>query len=216
VSQQLVSLVELGRMGEVDLETLRRVASALDATVDLAPRWRGPELARLLDADHAALVDLAVAALTADGWEVRVEWSFNHFGERGSIDILGWKAAERALAVCEVKSRVVEIADLHLGVDRKVRIAGDLVPATLGWRPLTRGALLILPAEPTTYDAIRRHAATFDASFPARTTDVRRWLRDPVGPLRGIWFVAPTSHIGVPASAPTSRRRRVNVPRSSP
>lgn len=214
VSQQQVSVIELGRLGEVDLETLRRVAASLDATVDLAPRWRGPELAQLLDADHAKLVDRAVAVLAECGWDVVVEWSFNHFGERGSIDILGWKAAERALLVSEVKSRLVEVGEMHAGVDRKCRVASALVPKERGWQPSTVGAVVILPGEPTVYDAVRRHAATFDASFPARTNDVRRWIRQPVGPLRGLWFLAPTSATGAPSNGTPSRRRRVRVPRS--
>jgi len=80
VSQQLTSLIEQGHVEQVSLGTLRSVARALEIDLPLAPRWRGPELDRLLDAEHAALVDAAVAVFAGSGWLVTLEWSFNHFG----------------------------------------------------------------------------------------------------------------------------------------
>jgi transcriptional regulator with XRE-family HTH domain len=214
VSQQTVSTIELGRLGDVDLVTLRRVGSALDTTLEFAPRWRGPELGRLLDADHAALVDRAVRGIAAAGWEVLAEWTFNHFGERGSVDVVAWRPAERALLVIEVKSRIVEVGQLHAGVDRKVRIAAALLPGQRGWRPASIGAVVVLPGDPAAYAAVRRHRSLFVASFPARTIEVRRWLACPDRPLRGLWFLSPTGAAGgIHGSAP-SRRQRVRQSRS--
>src|SRR3990172_9255596 len=66
VSQSAVSRLETGHLDELSLSTIRRIAAALEITVDFAPRWRGGELARLLDEGHAQLVggagpDLAAA-----------------------------------------------------------------------------------------------------------------------------------------------------------
>src|SRR3990172_13141578 len=57
VSQSAVSRLETGHLDELSLSTIRRIAAALEITVDFAPRWRGGELARLLHAGHAELVD---------------------------------------------------------------------------------------------------------------------------------------------------------------
>ncbi len=188
--------------------TIRSVARALGASVDLAPRWRGPELDRLLDAAHAALVEAAVKELRRLGWTVVVEWSFNHFGDRGSVDVLAWRDDRRALLVSEVKSIVVDTLEIHAGMDRKVRVARLLLPKERGWHPLVVARVQILPASSTSYDVLRRHGATFGAALAARTTDVRRWLADPQGDLAGIWFVRDTAGGGKPDVNVLGRGRR--------
>ena len=45
VSQSAVSRLETGHLDELSLSTIRRIAAALEITVDFAPRWRGGELA---------------------------------------------------------------------------------------------------------------------------------------------------------------------------
>ena len=50
VSPAMISRLEHGRFETTDIRTLRRVFAALDARVDLVPRWQGAELDRLLDA----------------------------------------------------------------------------------------------------------------------------------------------------------------------
>ncbi len=48
---------ERGHLDGVPLARIERVAAVLDVRVDLVARWRGGDLARLLDAGHAALVE---------------------------------------------------------------------------------------------------------------------------------------------------------------
>lgn len=215
VSQQTVSLVELGRLGQVDLATLRRVGDSLGATLEFNPRWRGPELATLLDSDHAALVDAVIGRLAAARWEVVAEWTFNHYGERGSVDVVAWRPDHRALLVIEVKSRIVEVGQLHAGVDRKLRIAGSLLPDERGWRARHVGGIVVLPDDRAAYASVQRHRSLFAVSFPARTVEVRRWIARPAGPLRGLWILPPTNHIGGMPGVTPSRRQRVSRPRSS-
>jgi transcriptional regulator with XRE-family HTH domain len=193
VSQQLVSDVECGHLERVGLRQIRRIAAVLDASVALDPRWRGPALARLRDAAHAALVDAVVTELRSLDWDVAIEWSFNHFGERGSIDVVAWSDASRALLVSEVKSTLVDTQDVNAGIDRKARIARLLLPEERGWRPKIVGRVLVLPAGSTAYDTVRRHGATFTTAFPTDTRGVRRWLRAPDGDLSGIWFIRHTA-----------------------
>src|SRR5262245_32457445 len=84
LSQQAISLVERGHGLRLSGETMRRVFAALDARWDPVVTWRGGDLDRLLDADHAAIVDEVVRRLVALRWNVRVEVTYSHFGERGS------------------------------------------------------------------------------------------------------------------------------------
>ena len=92
-SQQLVSLLELGQVERVGLTSARRVAAALGIHLDLEPRYRGADAYRLLDADHAALVEAIVRRLRGLGWTCEVEFTFNRYGERGSVDILASRDA---------------------------------------------------------------------------------------------------------------------------
>jgi transcriptional regulator with XRE-family HTH domain len=113
VSRALISLIERGHSDRVALSTIRRVAMALEARAEIALRWRGGELDRLLDAGHAALVEAVIRQLQrAGGWVVAPEASFSIFGERGSIDVLAWYERRRLLMVIEVKTELSDIQDL--------------------------------------------------------------------------------------------------------
>ena len=61
VSQATVSRIERGHCESLSLDTVRRVAGALDIRVDLVARWRSGDLDRLANARHSALHQ-AVAA----------------------------------------------------------------------------------------------------------------------------------------------------------
>jgi transcriptional regulator with XRE-family HTH domain len=211
VSQQSVSQLERGRLEAVSLGSARRIARSVQVELRIEPRWRGPNLARLLDERHAALVDRVVRSLAASGFEVAVEYSFNHFGERGAVDVLGWAPQSRALAIVEVKTRIVDIQDLIATLDRKRRLIPPLVAADRGWRAGPIGTLVVLPESSTTRDAVARHAATFDAAFPGRSRAVRRWLHEPDGEVRGLLFVRDTSAGGLARGA--GERTRVGRPR---
>jgi hypothetical protein len=216
VSQQTVSIIELGRLQEIDLATLRGVSSALGIEMSVTPRWRGPELDRLLDAGHAAIVEAVVAVFRAAGWTVEVEWSFNHFGERGAIDVIAWHPPSRSLAIVEVKTRIVDLQDLLGTLDRKVRVAREVLPEERGWRPLSTARIVVLPASTTSRDAIDRHAVTFGVALPARTMETRRWIREPVGDLRSIWLLRSTSPTGVARREAATGQRVRPGPRSAP
>lgn len=197
VSQQLISDIELGRLEDVCLKTLRDVCRSLDIELSFAPRWRGPELDRLLDADHAALVDLLIRMLRAAAWETLPEWTFNHYGERGSIDILAWHEPTRTLLIIEVKTRIVDVQALLASHGRKVRIAPLVLSKERGWTPLAVGRLLVLPEGSTPRHEVSRHAATFEATYPARNRTVRDWLGAPVGSLGGLLFLRVTAPGGI-------------------
>jgi transcriptional regulator with XRE-family HTH domain len=213
VSQASVSKLERGQIQHLRLETIRRICRALDMSISLEPRWRGSDLDRLLDAEHAMLVEECVRRLRAEGWEPLVEYSFNHFGDRGSVDVVAWHAARRALLIVEVKSRIVDLQALTGSIDRKVRVVPALLARDRLWRAAHLGVVLVIAETTANRQQVRRHPATFGAAFPAGTIEVRRWLRSPDGSLRGTWFLRPSSQ------RTDMRRpggpRRVRVPRAS-
>lgn len=174
------------------LDDVEAACRALGADLDVRVRWHGEGLDRLLDAAHAELVDAIVALLRALGWEAAVEVTFNHFGERGSIDVVGWHAVVRAILIVEVKSIVPDSQAMLSAHDRKVRLA-DVVAAERGWQPAVVGKLLVIAEGTTARRRVAELRNVFDSTYPDRAAEVRAWLRAPSGRLSGLLFL-PIDH----------------------
>lgn len=209
VSQDVVSRVELGRISAVGVSTLRRIAAALGAELVITIRWRGGEIDRLLDEGHASLASGVVSLLTELGWEVQPEVSYSVWGERGSVDLLAWHAPTRTLLVIEVKTELTSLEETLRKIDAKVRLAPDLAADRFGWRPTSRGHLLVLPAATTPRRHVARHSAVLGRVFPLRAVAVRRWLAAPTGPMGGLLFMPLTP--GVRRRSTSVSRKRIRV-----
>jgi hypothetical protein len=168
--------------------TLRAIAVALGARFEQRILWQGEALDRLLDHDHAAIVERVVRWLQAADWTVVPEATFAVNGERGSIDVLAFHVKSGTLLVVEVKSVLPDMQGLLAGVDRKARISPQLA-RDRGWAVRRVGRLVVLPGDTTTRRRVDAHAATLGAALPDRTITVRRWVRDPEGGLAGILFL---------------------------
>ncbi len=214
VSQSCVSDMELGYVDALGLPTMRAIAEVLEIKMSIELRWRGSELSRLLDRDHAAIVESLVRILGSTGWEILVEWSFNHYGERGSVDVVAWHPARRALLIVEVKSRIVDVQELLGTFGRKIRIVPGLLAAERGWRPVALGRVIVVRDTTAARGLVGRHEATFSTAFPQRGADVRRWLRDPTGELGAVWFLSDTA-VGDGKRDPTGPPR-VRKPKVAP
>lgn len=193
VSQHVVSLIERGRLEEVSLARIRRVARELDAEFSSNLRWRGGDLDRLVDEGHAHLVGRVVALLTEDGWDCRVEVSYSIYGERGSIDVVAWHAGTRTLLIVEVKTDLVAVEETLRKHSEKVRLGPRIALEQLGWQAATVARLLVLPSLATPRRRVDRHAAVMSAAYPVRGMDLRRWLAAPserATPAAGLLFIA--------------------------
>ncbi len=201
--------MERGHLQRLSLTTFRRIGRVLEIETPFAPRWRGGELARLLDRDHAALVEQMVVELRSYGWETVPEVTFNRFGERGSVDVVGWRAQQRALVLIEVKSRLVDVQDLLGSSDRKARIVPAELAADRGWRAAQVGRLLVVAETNANRTAVARHAATIRSMFPGRSVEARRWMANPAGPLGAIRFLRPMdTSLGMRGRGGPTRIRR--------
>lgn len=214
ISQDVVSLAELGRIEDVSIRTLRRHARALGAELHLELWFRGAELDRLLDEGHAALVGAVASRLATLGWEVRPEVSFAVYGERGSIDLVAWHAASRTLLVIEVKTELASLEETLRRHDAKVRLAAGVVAERFGWRPVRVARLMVLPDGTTPRRQVQRHDAVLRTAYPLRGPALGAWLRAPVGSVAGLAFL-PSTKADRMAGRTTSRRRVVR-PKPSP
>lgn len=185
--------VELGRASLVKLGRVRTLFAATGGRARLGAWWNGAAADRLLDERHAALVERALAVFSRFGWQTAVEVTFNDWGERGSIDLFAAHQRSGIACVCEIKSVFGSLEATNRALDVKVRLAPKLAQATFGWRPAMIGRLLIVPADDTMRRTVARHSRTMAAIYPTRTREVRAWIRQPMGPLSGIWFLAESS-----------------------
>jgi len=231
VSQQTVSDLECGRIRGLSVDVYCRIAEALDADVPLTPRWRGPKLDRLLDRRHALLQNRVAELLTSLGWEVRCEFSFSRYRDRGSVDVLGWKADCRALLVIEIKTEITDLQETLRVLDMKRRVVPIVCRSEGRWRPNLVSAVLVLPDASTHRELVARHAAAVSATLPGRTLAVRDWVERPVGDFSGVWFLRNTGDGGAkwrvqpsrrvrakptPESTRLSSARRSSLPRDAP
>ena len=188
VSQSIVSRMERGLGARVAVEMLSSLAQALGARVDVRLNWQGEGLDRLLDHDHARLVELATRLLGDAGWSVRAEVTFWIRGERGSVDVLAWHEASLTLLVIEVKSVVPDVQATLATLDRKGRLGAEIA-ATVGWRPRTIARLLVINASRTSR---RRVAATRPRLMPpcriGSSTFAGTWRIRPESPSAGSCF----------------------------
>jgi transcriptional regulator with XRE-family HTH domain len=208
VDQKVVSLLERGELARVSVERFRRVCAALKIEPVVELRWRGGLGDRLIDRRHARIVEAVIAELCRLGWECLAEYTFNVYGERGSVDVLAWHPAHRALLIVEVKTVVTDMQAMLGSLSKKVRLVPAEVARERGWDRLVLGHVVVLSETHANRSTVATHRATFDASFPRRTTKVRAWLRSPGTDTAGLWFLA----LRRESPADSDRRTRVSAP----
>lgn len=174
-----------------------------------AYRWRGEGLDRLLDEAHAVLVDRVVRELRAAGWDVAVEVTFNHFGDRGSIDVFGWHPKTASVLVVEVKSVVPDSQATLMPLDRKARL-GLVIARDRGLQGTSVSRLLVVGDRTVNRRRVHRLESLFDAALPLRGHAVRRWLKAPTDSMAGLLFLSDSPPGGI-RRAPAGRLR-VNRP----
>jgi Holliday junction resolvase-like predicted endonuclease len=209
VSRSTVSRVELGNADDLTIRTVDAIVRALAARLELRVSWNGEGLDRLLDADHAALVEIVANVLRSHGWDVAVEVSFNIRGERGSIDLLAYHPATRTILVVEVKSVVPDVQATLVVFDRKARLATEIARQR-GWVGRGIGRILVVADHRTARRRVAAHETVFRSSFPHRGRAVKRWIRqpDPTRPFSGLWFLSDARQEGA--------RQRIDRPRVQP
>jgi DNA-binding XRE family transcriptional regulator len=189
VSQSTISRTERGWLDNLTLGTIRAVLQALEARVQLAPRWKGAELERLLDEDHSMLVATVARRLEAMGWSAQLEVTYSEFGERGSIDVLAIRPLDRAVAVIEVKTDVASAEAIGRKLDEKARLSPTIVMQRWRWQPVAVGRIVVMPDTMRLRRLVARHEVV-GRMFPVDAVAIRRWLHKPVGTLAGLWFIS--------------------------
>lgn len=217
VSATTISRIERGTLAGIPIGTLGAVAATLELGIEVRLRSRDGDVDRLVNSRHAALAEGVIAWVQGfRGWTVRPELSFSVYGERGAIDLVLWHAASRRLIVVELKTEIVDVAELLGTLDRKLRLAAAAV-RPLGWLPERTGAALIVAASSTNRRRVAAHLTTFRAALPDGQVALRASLRTPAdaGPdgLRALAFFSDNRHRN--ARSRYASVRRVHRPRGT-
>ena len=195
ISQSAISLMERGHLATLSLRTVRAAFAAVDARFEGLVTWRGGAVHRLLDERHARLVGQVAQDLQRAGWDVHVEVTFAHFGERGSIDIVGLRPGEGVALIVEIKTELTAIDDTIRRLDVKGRLGAEIVHERFGWRPATVARLLVVLDGTTARRRVASHDRALRVAFPDRGARVRAWLRRPVGRISGLLFIGARSDV---------------------
>jgi hypothetical protein len=187
--RHVVQAIEAGRAGRLTLDVIQRYFEEFDARARLTLWWNGADLDRLLDSRHAGIVEAGLGEVRTYGWKTASEVTFSEFGERGSIDLMAAKEAASAVLIGEAKSEWGSIEETLRRLDVKARLAPKIAFQTFGFRPRAVAAVLLFAEDRTARRVAARFSTTLDSALPARGRDIRRWLREPAGNLRGLWFL---------------------------
>ncbi len=185
VSQPTVSAIERGRWDAMSVRTLGRVFDAVDADVEMVVRYRGGELDRLLDERHAATASAVSQILRERGWSVLPEVTFNHYGDRGSIDLLAFHPVARVLLVTEVKTEITSAEETLRRLDVKTRIGPLVAASRFDAKDVRVVGLLAVRASTANRDRVARLDSLFGPSFSLRGRELAAWLHAPTSPAPG-------------------------------
>ena len=216
ISDSTYSRIERGQIDRIKVDTIRKVGAVLEVRVLLETRWRGAAIDRVLSSRHAAMTETVARMLIDAGWEIHPEVSFNHFGERGVVDIVAWHAATRTVLLIELKTALADVNDLLAVTDRRRRLAA-IIAKPFGWDPDLVGQWVVVAASRTNERRVADHRVALRSAFPSDGRSVKGWLARPISPMSALWFLPDSHPTGRRrASAPTQRVRggSANVGRS--
>ncbi len=210
VARSVYSDAERGHIEHMTVRTLRKIATTLEVRILLEPSWRGGRIERVLSGRHAAMAERVTSMLVEAGWTVRPEASFNHFGERGVVDLVAWQPPSGTLLLIEIKTELVDPSGLLATTDRRRRLAG-VIAREGGWDPAIVSQWVVLAEGRTNQRRVAEHRSLLRAAFPADGRTIAGWLANPTAPLNALWFL-PDVAVG---SAGRTARGPARVPTRS-
>jgi transcriptional regulator with XRE-family HTH domain len=175
LSRATIGRDELGSIASVPV--IRAHAAVFDIRVEWRIVGRGADVARLLDEEHAAIVETMAAALARNGWQVEAEVSYSEYGERGRIDLLAFDLGSRVLAAIEVKTALADLQETLGSLHAKARLA-PAIGSRCGWTSSRVVTILVVAATAANRSIVSSHPALFSAFG-------QRWLRGPRLPQLG-------------------------------
>lgn len=212
ISTTSYSEIERGWIDRVPIGKLRKIGAIYEVRVVLEPRWRGAALDRAFASRHAAMAEAITKLLVGAGWEVRPEVSFNHFGERGVVDLVAWHAGTRTVLLVELKTELADINNLLGVTDRRRRLAATIADP-FGWSPSQVAQWVVVAESRTNRRRLGEHRTVLRAAFPSDGRAISGWLANPRDALAALWFLPDSG--GSAVRQPRAPRLRIRMKRAS-
>jgi len=206
LSESTTSRIEGGQAGRYRLHVVQKHGDSLGLRVEIQVTGRGGEAARLLDEEHAAIVEHVAAILGGDGWLVDVEPSYSIYGERGRMDLLAFHLVTGTLLVVEVKTEITDLQALFGSLSVKERLAPKLA-AERGWDVRRVATLLAVADTHANRSSVGAHGTLF-GRFERHAGRVRAWIHRPDAEHRSLLLAVPASAASRPRWLATRRRVR--------
>lgn len=178
MSQSAISDIERGHLDRYTIASVRRVLRALDARAELDVIWRSRgDLERLLDADHARIVEAWAERHVRADWAVWPEAGYSVYGERGRIDLLCFHPRTGTVEVVEAKTGIWNVNETLGLLDAKARLTPRIV-GERGWNARRIVRCLVVLGGTTQRRRVDEFAAQF-GTLDIRGSAARAFIRDP-------------------------------------
>ena len=164
ISSSAVGRHESGVIGSLSI--LERHAGVFGLRVDVRVIGRAGSLIRLVDEEHARIVETVAAWFREHGYVTETEASFSEWGERGRIDLLAYDPATGTLVIVEVKTQLLDLQDLFGSLSVKERLAATIAERR-GWKANRCVTVLAVANTAANRTVVREHPSLF-ADFDSR------------------------------------------------
>src|SRR4051812_3007149 len=193
-SQSKIARLELGIDDHIDIKLVSRILDELGVRTTFDGRTLGLAGRReQRDRVHAVCVPYTEKHLVRGGWRTATEVEIGNGRSRGWIDLLAFRAENRALLVIEIKTEIHDIGQIQRTLGWYERSAWHAA-STCGWRPRSVSTLLLVLDTVETDARIRANRDTVHGELPTRGHDLGGWLTHSGGsPIRGLALIDPRS-----------------------
>lgn len=175
-SQANVSRIESGRVREADVAMIAGLLAALGIRGHLA--LDAPHLAdraRQREPVHARMAAVVARRVERAGWSAATEVPIGDPVPYGWIDVLAYRASDRAGLIVETKGDLPDIGGLQRQVTFYTRTA-HLAAEALGWQPERFGILVAALDTQTIAARLSENAAPLRRAFPGTATAMQAWI----------------------------------------
>jgi transcriptional regulator with XRE-family HTH domain len=189
-NQSAISRLERGVAEPLDMLIVDRVLAALGfrASLDVDGRHLA-DRRRQRDPVHARMNGFLAAQLERRGFRTALEVHVGDPSPRGWIDLLAFRAVDRALIVNETKGDLPDVGAFQRSLafyDRSAREAAN----RLGWRPARVVVLGTMLDSATIAARLGENRELITRVFPSPADRMLAWIEDPRAPAPFGWTLA--------------------------
>lgn len=189
-SQGTIWRLEADQAEHIDLAVVERAFAALGLRGTLAARARHlDDRVRQRDGVHAVVNGFGARRIGRHAFEPRLEQAIGKAQPRGWIDMLGYRAVDRALLVDETKTDLPDMGGLQRSLAFYEREA-PYVAQQLGWEVRSVTVVVLALDSRSLSRRLVDNRDIVREAFPGDVRALDAWVRDPAAPRPKGWTIA--------------------------